>query len=40
MATDLRKGTITFPLGSHDDMVDALALGAQEMQKRRTWEAY
>ena len=36
----LERELLTFPLGSHDDMVDALALGAQEMQKRRTWEAY
>ena len=36
----LERELLTFPLGAHDDMVDALALGAQEMQKRRTWEAY
>ncbi len=37
---DLERELLTFPLGAHDDMVDALALGAQEMQKRRIWEAY
>ena len=36
---DLERELLTFPLGAHDDMVDALALGAQEMQKRRIWEA-
>ena len=37
---DLERELLTFPLGAHDDMVDALALGAQEMQKRRILEAY
>ena len=37
---DLERELLAFPLGSHDDMVDALAIGAQEMQKRRVWEAY
>jgi predicted phage terminase large subunit-like protein len=37
---NLERELLAFPLGSHDDMVDAMALGAQEMQKKRVWEAY
>ena len=36
----LERELLAFPLGSHDDMVDALALGAQQMHKKRVWEAY
>lgn len=37
---DLERELLTFPLGAHDDMVDALALGAQHLQNKRTWQAF
>ena len=37
---DLERELLTFPLGAHDDMVDALSLGAQHVQNKRTWQAF
>ena len=37
---DLERELMTFPVGRHDDIVDALVLGAQSLVQRRSWTAY
>ena len=38
--TELERELLTFPVGAHDDQVDALGLAAQSIQTRRQWTAY
>ena len=37
---ELERELLTFPVGAHDDMVDALGLAAQSIQQRHGWTAY
>ena len=37
---ELERELMTFPVGRHDDIVDALVLGAQSLVQRRSWTAY
>ena len=37
---ELERELMTFPVGRHDDIVDALVLGAQSLVQRRQWTAY
>lgn len=37
---ELERELMTFPVGRHDDIVDALVLGAQSLVQRRSWVAY
>ena len=37
---ELERELLTFPVGAHDDQVDALGLAAQSIQTRREWTAY
>jgi predicted phage terminase large subunit-like protein len=37
---ELERELMTFPVGRHDDIVDALVLGAQSLVQRRSWQAY
>ncbi len=37
---ELERELLTFPVGAHDDQVDALGLAAQSIQTRREWTAW
>ena len=37
---DLERELFTFPVGAHDDMVDALGYGVLNLNERRQWTAY
>jgi len=37
---ELERELMTFPVGRHDDIVDALTLGVQTLVQRRSWQAY
>ena len=37
---DLKRELLQFPEGEHDDMVDALAYGVLEIQKKNKYIAY
>tara|TARA_B100000925_G_C22000840_1_gene471208 strand:+ start:965 stop:2227 length:1263 start_codon:yes stop_codon:yes gene_type:complete len=37
---EAERELLTFPLGSHDDIVDTLAYGVLNLNKRRSWKAY
>ena len=38
--TDMERELFTFPVGAHDDMVDALGYGVLNLNERRQWTAY
>ena len=37
---EAERELLTFPLGAHDDIVDTLAYGVLNLNKRRSWKAY
>ena len=37
---EAERELLTFPLGAHDDIVDTLAYGVLNLNKRRLWKAY
>ena len=37
---DMERELFTFPVGAHDDMVDALGYGVLNLNERRQWNAY
>ena len=37
---ELERELMTFPVGRHDDIVDALTLGVQALVQRRSWQAF
>jgi predicted phage terminase large subunit-like protein len=37
---EAERELLTFPLGTHDDIVDTLAYGVLNLNKRRSWKAY
>ena len=37
---DMERELFTFPVGAHDDMVDALGYGVLNLNERRQWTAY
>jgi predicted phage terminase large subunit-like protein len=37
---ELERELMTFPVGRHDDIVDALGLAVQTLVQRRSWQAY